>query len=174
MFDDFKPVLKILLRFLVIYLMLLGGYQLYLNDFEVQGLDPISRKIADNVVVVQNFLGYPSALYDMSQEQAVYFYVSGDYRTRMVEGCNAVSIMILFLSFIFAFYKGWKTFVFSVIGLAILYILNVLRIAGLNVIYVENEAWGNAAHDYAFPAIIYGGVVILWLMWIKFYVLKNE
>lgn len=174
MFDDFKPVLKILLRFLVIYLMLLGGYQLYLNDFEVQGLDPISRKIADNVVMVQNFLGYPSGLYDMVKEKSVYFYISGQYPTKMVEGCNAVSIMILFLSFIFAFYKGWKTFVFSVIGLAILYILNVLRIAGLNVIYVENEAWGNAAHDYAFPAIIYGGVVILWLIWIKFYVLKNE
>lgn len=174
MFDDFKPVLKILLRFLVIYLMLLGGYQLYLNDFEVQGLDPISRKIADNVVVVQNFLGYPSGLYDMVKEKSVYFYISGQYPTKMVEGCNAVSIMILFLSFIFAFYKGWKTFVFSVIGLAILYILNVLRIAGLNVIYVENEVWGNAAHDYAFPAIIYGGVVILWLVWIKFYVLKNE
>ncbi|MFB9120399.1 exosortase family protein XrtF [Bergeyella porcorum] len=174
MFDDFKPVLKILLRFLVIYLMLLGSYQLYLNDFEVQGLDPISRKIADNVVVVQNFLGYPSGLYDMVKEKSVYFYISGQYPTKMVEGCNAVSIMILFLSFIFAFYKGWKTFVFSVIGLAILYILNVLRIAGLNVIYVENEAWGNAAHDYAFPAIIYGGVVILWLVWIKFYVLKNE
>lgn len=174
MFDDFKPVLKILLRFLVIYLMLLGGYQLYLNDFEVQGLDPISRKIADNVVVVQNFLGYPSGLYDMVKEKSVYFYISGQYPTKMVEGCNAVSIMILFLSFIFAFYKGWKTFVFSVIGLAILYILNVLRIAGLNVIYVENDAWGDAAHDYAFPAIIYGGVVILWLVWIKFYVLKNE
>ena len=78
MFDDFKPVLKILLRFLVIYLVLLGGYQLYLNYFEVQGLDPISRIIAENVTAVQNFLGYPSGLYDMVKEKSVYFYVSGD------------------------------------------------------------------------------------------------
>ena len=30
------------------------------------------------------------------------------------------------------------------------------------------------AHDYFFPAIIYGGVVLLWLIWINKFVIKEE
>ena len=47
--------------------------------------------------------------------------------TRMVEGCNAVSVMIMFLAFVFAFYKGVKTFYFAFAGIVLLYILNLLE-----------------------------------------------
>ncbi|NHW59766.1 exosortase family protein XrtF, partial [Escherichia coli] len=43
MFEDFKPTLKILLRFLLVYLVLLGVYQFYLNTQE--GLDGLSIHI---------------------------------------------------------------------------------------------------------------------------------
>jgi hypothetical protein len=45
----------------------------------------------------------------------------------MVEGCNAVSVMILFLAFIFAFYKGIKTILFAFSCIVILYILIYLE-----------------------------------------------
>ena len=48
------------------------------------------------------------------------FYIKEKPATRMVEGCNAVSVMILFLAFIFAFYKGIKTIWFALVGLVIL------------------------------------------------------
>jgi len=34
--------------------------------------------------------------------------------------------------------------------------------------------YGKMFHDFIFPAIIYGSVVVLWLIWIKFFALKNE
>lgn len=111
---------------------------------------------------------------DVPERETSYFYVSGDYRSRMVEGCNAISVMILFLAFVFAFYKGTKTFVFAGISLVILHIMNVLRIAGLNILIVEMPQYSKIGHDYFFPAIIYGTVVVLWLVWIKFFALKDE
>lgn len=174
MLKDFKPVLSILLRFIIIYLVLLFAYQFYLNSFRETGLDPFSRMIAEQVRLLQNTLDYPTMLYNDVKGEQVWFHVKGDYVTRMVEGCNAVSVMILFVSFIFAFYKGTKTFIFVIIGLLILYIMNVLRITGLNIVVADHPAYSKMAHDYVFPAVIYGTVVLLWLIWIKCFALKDE
>lgn len=174
MLKDFKPILGILLRFIIIYLVLLFAYQFYLTSFKEQGLDPFSRMVARQVMFVQNTMGFPSALYDDVPKQQVWFHVKSQFVTRMVEGCNAISVMILFLSFVFAFYKGAKTFVFVGVGLILLHIMNVLRIAGLNIVYSDYPQYGKMSHDYVFPAIIYGSVVVLWLVWIKFFALKNE
>lgn len=174
MLKDFKPVLLILLRFIVIYLVLLFGYQFYLNSFQAQGLDPYSRFIADQVMFLQNQLGFATSLFDDVKNEQVFYMVKNEYVTRMVEGCNAVSVIILFFAFIFAFYKGLKTFVYGIIGFLILHIINVLRIAGLNIVTRDYPDYNKMSHDYLFPAIIYGTVVVLWLVWIKFFALKNE
>lgn len=174
MLKDFKPVLNILLRFVIVYVVLLLAYQYYLNSFRYQGLDPFSRLITEQVKDVQNYLEYPTQLYDDIKGEQVYFYVKNFYPTRMVEGCNAISVMILFTAFVFAFYKGFKTFVFMLAGLMVLYIMNLFRIVALNIVMTDYKQYGKAFHDFVFPAVIYGTVVLLWLVWIKFFALKNE
>lgn len=174
MLKDFKPVLGILLRFIIIYLVLLFAYQFYLNSFQAQGLDPYSRIITDHVMCIQNLLNYPTELYDDVFNEQVYYYMDKRPITRMVEGCNAISVIILFVSFIFAFYKGTKTFVFVAVSLLALYVMNVLRIVGLNIVTKDHPDYSKFTHDYLFPAVIYGSVVLLWLVWIKFFALKNE
>ena len=174
MFNDFKPVLKVLLRFIILYVVLVLGYQFYLNGFKNAGLDPFSTWAMQQADFMQNFFGYPSQMVEgKPQDETTWFYVSGQYVSRMVEGCNAISVMILFLAFIFAFYEGFKTFIFAAIGIVVLHVMNVLRIAGLNILIVEMPQYTRLGHDYLFPAIIYGSVVVLWLFWIKFYALKN-
>ncbi|MCS3532483.1 exosortase family protein XrtF [Chryseobacterium sp. JUb7] len=174
MLKDFKPILGILLRFIIIYLVLLFAYQFYLNSFKESGLDPFSRLIAEQVRYIQNSMGLPTQLYNDVKGEQVWFYVKNVYATRMVEGCNAISVMILFLSFVFAFYKGSRTFIFAFVGLILLYIMNLLRIVGLNLVMTDYKEYGKVVHDFVFPAVIYGSVVVLWLVWIKFFALKNE
>ena len=174
MFQDFKPVLIILARFILIYLVFLGGYQLYLNFCGGTGLDPISKWVAFQSAKVLDFLNYKTILVDQPEYETTWFYVKNQYVSRMVEGCNAISVMILFVAFIFAFFKGKKTFVFAFLGLLCLHIMNVLRISGLNILIIEHPKYTKIGHDYFFPAIIYGTVVALWLIWIKFFALKDE
>lgn len=174
MLKDFKPAVIILLRFIVVYVVLLLVYQYYLNSFRQEGLDPFSRFIAEQVRHVQNALGYPTQLYNDVKGEQVYFYVRNIYPTRMVEGCNAISVMILFTAFVFAFYKGSKTLLFILAGIVILYIMNLFRIVGLNIVMTDYKQYGKTFHDFIFPAVIYGTVVLLWLVWIKYFALKNE
>lgn len=173
MLKDFKPVLGILLRFIIIYLVLIFAYQFYFNQFQSSGLDPYSRMTANQVSYIQNALGYKTQFYDDVPNEQVWFHVNGKYVTRMVEGCNALSVIILFLAFVFAFFKGSKTFLFALGGFAILYVMNVLRIVGLNIVVSDYPQYSKWGHDYIFPAIIYGTVVVLWLVWIKFFALKK-
>ena len=123
---------------------------------------------------IQNSLSFPTQLYNDVKGEQVFFYVKTGYATRMVEGSNAVSVMILFVAFVFAFYKGSKTFLFVLAGLVLLYIMNLLRIVGLNIVMTDYKQYGKISHDFIFPAIIYGTVVLLWLIWIKFFALKHE
>lgn len=148
-------------------------YQLYLNQSADVSLDPFSAWVAEQVKLVQDAFGYQTWLYHDGKNETTWFYVINKYVTRMVEGCNAISVMILFLAFIFAFYKGLKTFVFAAAGLVFLHVMNVLRIAGLNIVYFEHEEYGKMFHDYVFPAVIYGSVVLLWLIWIKKFALQK-
>ncbi|MEN2436448.1 exosortase family protein XrtF [Weeksellaceae bacterium A-14] len=175
MFKDFRPVLVILLRFLAIYLIPMIVYQLlYINHYQGLGLDPFSKWVGSQSCAVQTFLGYPSRMVDAPGYDTSWFLVSGKYPSRMVEGCNAVSVMLLFAAFVFAFYKGARTFLFAGLGIVLLHVMNVLRIAGLNILILEHPEYTKAGHDYFFPAIIYGTVVVLWIVWIKFFALKNE
>lgn len=173
MFQDFKPILGILLRFVGIYIGLILCYQWYLNSQE--GLDVASACIAEQVCSVQEGLGYTSELRKYKgYEDSLFYILNGEIVSRMVEGCNAISIMILFLAFVFAFYRGRVTFLFAGIGLLLLYISNILRIAGINILYMVAPEYFKIGHDYLFPAIIYGMVVLLWIVWIKFFVLKKD
>ena len=174
MFNDFKPILKILLRFVIIYLVMVFLYQVYLNRTEGISLDPFSVFVGEQVTSVQNFFGISSKFEILENQQAARFIVIDKYVSRMVEGCNAISVMILFLAFIFAFYKGFKTFIFAIAGLVLLHIMNVLRIAGLNWVLYFYPPEGKMFHDYIFPAIIYGSVVVLWLVWINYFALKKS
>ena len=174
MFNDFKPILKILLRFVIIYLVMVFLYQVYLDRTGGVSLDPFSVFVGEQVTAVQNFFGIFSKIEILENQQAARFIVIEKYVSRMVEGCNAISVMILFLAFIFAFYKGFKTFVFAIAGLVLLHIMNVLRIAGLNWVLYFYPPEGKMFHDYIFPAIIYGSVVVLWLVWINYFALKKS
>ncbi|OJX32921.1 MAG: exosortase family protein XrtF [Chryseobacterium sp. 36-9] len=170
---DFLPVLKILLRFVVIYIVVVLLYQFYLNAYMDDVVDPFTRWVALQVALVQNALGFPTVLVDSLKLHSVLFQTSGKFTTRMVEGCNVFSVAILFSAFVFAFYKGSKTFLFVLGGLVLLHILNVSRIVLLNIIFLKYPQYEKIGHDYIFPAIIYGGVIILWLIWIQFFALRK-
>ncbi|SDO49589.1 exosortase family protein XrtF [Cloacibacterium normanense] len=170
---DFKEILWVLLRFLGIWLLLFLLYQWYLNQFS-GNIDGFTKIISDQSAFLLNFTGYETVTKDFPSHETVQFYINGKVATRMVEGCNAVSVMIMFLAFVFAFYKGAKTFYFAFAGIVLLYILNLFRIYVLNMIVVDFPALTKPAHDYFFPAIIYGGVVVLWLIWINKFVITHE
>ena len=92
------------------------------------------------------------------------------YIARVVEGCNAISVMILFAAFIFAFSARWhKTILYIFIGIILLHVLNCIRIALLCFSLFHYKQYSTILHGTIFPLIIYGAVFVLWILWITNY-----
>ena len=95
-------------------------------------------------------------------------FVNNEYLVRIIEGCNSVSVLILFISFIAAFHTDFKrTFLFAIAGSVLIYIFNLLRIVWLAIGIYHYPEYEELLHGTIFPAIIYGTVFLLWIIWVR-------
>jgi exosortase family protein XrtF len=101
--------------------------------------------------------------------------INGSYLASIIEGCNSISIIILFIAFIVAFAQNFKkTFFFILAGSLLIYVVNVFRIVILAIALYHYPNQEKFLHAVVFPGIIYGMVFLLWMLWIKRLVPKNE
>jgi exosortase family protein XrtF len=90
------------------------------------------------------------------------------YIAKMKEGCNGVSVIILFISFVVAFSGKVKPTLFFILGgNLIIHMLNLARIAALCVLLYFFPKQGPLLHGVFFPLFIYGVVFILWVIWVN-------
>src|SRR5690554_7241579 len=94
--------------------------------------------------------------------------IDNNYAVNIVEGCNAASVIILFVSFIISFAERFKkTFIFLLAGAVLIYVVNIIRIALLAIALYEFPDYQEVLHSVIFPAVIYGMVFILWIVWVR-------
>jgi len=160
--------------------LLVGIYSLYLEQTQQKGdvfsCSPITKIVASHTDAVANWLGYDTVVQQSENELSMLLFVEEVYAVRIVEGCSSISVIILFLSFIIAFTGSLKaTLVFGAIGSISIYIINILRILALSKLMYVYPDYQDILHNLFFPAIIYGAVFILWIIWVnKFSYLKKS
>lgn len=164
----YKPFLLFLVVFLGSYMLLTFGYNYFLNCFGEGKVDLITRIVAKHTQMVLA-LFYDAIHVDEAINGPFYkVYFQDFYTIRIVEGCNGVSVMILFVSFVLSFTASLKkTVVFILIGLILIHLLNVLRIVFLTILLYHYPEHLHVLHAVLFPIIIYGFVFILWFIWVK-------
>jgi exosortase family protein XrtF len=113
-------------------------------------------------------VGYDAQISPHSNERSMKLLVNSKFVARVVEGCNSISVIILFVSFIIAFSGKFKvTFFYLLAGSALIYVVNLVRIAILS-IGLYNYPWRrDILHTVIFPLIIYGLVFLLWMLWVN-------
>lgn len=158
------------------YIALVVLYNFYLGQYlPFNDPDPYTVKVAEATSATLNAAGFDASAVKDEQNPYMNIIMDGQVTTIVNEGCNAISILIIFVAFVIAFSTTFlQTGVFIFAGLIILQIMNVLRIAFLNYIYRYHYDYGEMTHDYVFPAVIYGSIVVLWIVWVKFFVFKKH
>jgi exosortase family protein XrtF len=58
------------------------------------------------------------------------------------------------------------TVFFTLFGTVFIYVINVLRIALLSVLVYQYPNKIGILHNLVFPAIIYGTIFMLWVLWV--------
>ncbi|MGM5630507.1 exosortase family protein XrtF [Apibacter raozihei] len=175
---EYKPIILSLIKFFAVYIVLIAIYYLYLNYYQdiLKTCDPFTEVVAKQSSLLLNLVGFPSETHHFNQENYMHFSINNKYISGVNEGCNAISVIILFLSFVIAFSSGKiKTLLYILVTLPIIHFANIIRIAFINYVFYYYPQYGKDVHDYIFPAIIYGLIIILWIIWIKYFVfVKNE
>ncbi|WP_310554997.1 exosortase family protein XrtF [Flavobacterium sp.] len=165
-FIQYKPFLLFLGKFFLAYLILTLIYRLYITNTCDDCVDRITQNVSILTEKFSNFMGFNlSTVRDYGQYKIIF---ENKMVARIVEGCNAVSVIILFISFVIAFSGKFKqTFFFILTGSLIIYILNIFRIIVLSVLMFHYPEQEHFLHGVVFPLIIYGVVFILWVIWVN-------
>ncbi|WP_029037796.1 exosortase family protein XrtF [Salinimicrobium xinjiangense] len=170
--QKYASVIKFIFTFLGTYLLLALVYNLYLQNFQstVHYPDYLTHLVAIQSEAVVSTLGYETQLKSGYPEATMHLIVNGKFAARIIEGCNAASIIILFVAFMLAFAGRPKTtFLYTLAGVVIIYATNILRIALMAIGIVEYPWHAHFLHSIAFPLVIYGAVFMLWVLWISIY-----
>ncbi|HPJ11634.1 MAG TPA: exosortase family protein XrtF [Flavobacterium sp.] len=172
-FRQYRPFFIFLFRFFAVYAGLTLIYKLYLKQFDnllVFEVDDFTAALANQVQWVLGLLNYKCSLMVHDNQASIKLFLEGQYVARIVEGCNALSVMILFAAFVVAFTGKWlRTLVFIVLGSAIIHLLNIVRIVLLSIALLNYPEQENLLHGVVFPLFIYGVVFGLWVVWVNKY-----
>lgn len=166
----YKSVIKFIATFLTVYFVLTLTYKFYLDysDGSKYYPDYLTNLVAQQSQSLIATFGYNADILPHPDEPSMKLLVNSKYVARVVEGCNSISVIILFVSFIIAFAGKFKsTAMYILAGSVMIYIVNLIRIAILS-IGLYNYPWRREIlHTVIFPMIIYGMVFLLWMFWVN-------
>lgn len=168
----YTSVIRFIVTFVGTYLLLAFIYSLYLNNVEYGAYYPdvLTHLVALQSEAVVGAFGYDVEIRSGFPEATMHLLVNGQFVARIIEGCNAASIIILFISFMLAFFGRLKpTLIYLVLGAVVIYITNILRISLMAIGIYEYPQYAHFLHSIAFPLVIYGSVFLLWVFWIIIY-----
>ena len=177
LFVKYSAVVQFILLFLGSYLFLIFLYSLYLKYgvSETYYPDFFTNLVAKQSNAVIQAFGYNGTVKPDLQGPYMGLYINDTFLAQVVEGCNAISIIILFMAFIISFaQKVKKTVLFIFAGIALIYAVNILRIAILTIALYHYPEYSDFLHQIIFPAIIYGMVFLLWLFWVRNLKVKSK
>ncbi|MFY0683197.1 MAG: archaeosortase/exosortase family protein [Balneola sp.] len=95
--------------------------------------------------------------------------IFGNPGVEIVDGCNGIAAMGLFFGFMIA-YPGEikKKLSFSILGIGLIYISNIIRIIALVYTQDAKPEIFNFFHDYTTTAIFYFIIFGLWMIWVNY------
>ena len=151
---------------------MVGLYSYYLSKTQetatLFSCAPVTQNVANQTAKVIEFLGYKANVEQHQDELSLKMLVNDNYVSRVIEGCNSISVIILFLAFIIGFSGSVKaTIIYGFFGGALIYITNIIRIAILSIGILKYPKQQEILHSLVFPAIIYGMVFLLWVIWVN-------
>ncbi|SFU29274.1 exosortase family protein XrtF [Pustulibacterium marinum] len=166
-FQKYSAAIGFVLRFLIVYAALTALYNWFIASAAPYP-DQITTWVTEQSEWILEYSPYHIRMVLDDTDPFYRVMINDTYAARIIEGCNSVSVLILFVTFIIAFRGSWKhTVLYSLGGIVLLYLTNLFRIVILTMGVYKYPEYTEILHQLVFPAIIYGAMFILWIIWVK-------
>ena len=166
----YKLVIRFILTFVLVYGVLSISYKFYLDFSEDSKYYPdyMTHLLGKQTESVLTGFGYRTSVVPMIEEPSLLVIVNQKSLARIIEGCNGMSVVMLFIAFVVAFSDGFKkTFLFVLAGSVLIYAVNLIRVVLLTVGLYHYPWHSELMHEVIFPLAIYGMVFLLWMYWVN-------
>ncbi|MBD0832849.1 exosortase family protein XrtF [Aestuariibaculum sediminum] len=170
LFIKYRLVIRFIITFLFAYLILSMGYKFYLELSEgyLYYPDYLTYIVGEQSKDLLQVLGFQVNMLPHPNEPSIKVIINNQYVSRIIEGCNGFSVIILFVSFIAAFASDFKTTtLYAFIGSVFIYVINLFRIVLINIGLYHYPKYQSLLHEIIFPIIIYGMMFLLWMIWVN-------
>lgn len=139
---------RLIAGFLLLYLLLQWGYAQTQGTLVEQWL--IDKSTVQTSAFLINFLQGN----ELVQAQT-HRLISPQVRISVLHGCEGIETMLLLIAAILVFTAPWRAKVLGIVlGIAIIFALNQMRIVALYFTALRHPEWFSALHGYIGPAII--------------------
>ncbi len=166
--------LKFILSAGILYVLLYFLYQFVVKKYTYYDQSFIGTIIQSAEAILQT-IGYKT--FTVLQDRDVQVVgIDGSNGVWVGSNCNAITLFSLFAVFIIAYPGNQKNkFWFIPAGIALIHILNILRVVALAIIANYAPAYLNFNHTYTFTFLVYSFIFFLWMIWInKFASINNS
>ncbi|MBI1317394.1 MAG: exosortase H [Candidatus Hydrogenedens sp.] len=93
----------------------------------------------------------------------------------VVSECGAIEVMAIFFAAVVAFpTRWWKRLLGILVGVPVMYLVNILRLTCLAVIGAYNPEMFRFAHEYLWQAVYIIFVVVVWMLWVEYVVRDRD
>lgn len=90
-------------------------------------------------------------------------FVDGKLNIYILDGCNGFELYVLYVGFILCFpFKNKSTISYITLGLAGIFLVNLLRCTVLSYLRFHEVTYFNIIHHYIFTVVVYGFICALW------------
>ena len=96
LFQEYRPAILFLLRFLGIYIIGNIVYGLWIVSYGIVA-DPITRVVTSNSAFLLNLAGFEVSILMSNVNPKVALQLDGQAVVNVFEGCNAINVSILFV-----------------------------------------------------------------------------
>lgn len=161
-----RPVLNFLLIFLLTFFCLTGIYDFYLRRFDNK-IDSVTSIVGKQGAALLGYFGHDAFASDIHSDKSTHVGIDNFARVKVIEGCNGLSVMILFVAFLLAFPGSWKQKIWFIpAGVLVIHLFNIARVAILCwAVYSYGET-GYPIYKEMFTASIYLLVLGMWYLWV--------
>jgi len=171
---EFKPTILFLVKFVGIYVVGNFLYGLYVTAYEPSP-DPATRWVTDQSAVVLTVCGWPTEAEDSVNKPTTHLKYKSKNVLAVFEGCNGINTIIIFIAFLIAFGPlSTNLLWFIPVGLLVIHLVNLGRIALLFWVVVYHPDYMYFMHKYFFTAILYVVIFMLWVWWVRTFALDKS
>ena len=159
---------RLLYRFLVVagamYLVWFFGYEQWLAyDGRLDSV--LCNQITAASVWLLRVIGFTASV---DARHANLVLMNGQPAVEMFSPCNGLVLYALFAGFVVAFPGPWQRKLWYIpAGIALIWSLNVLRVAALAVNHYYAHQSVDFNHHYTFSFVVYACIFGLWMLWAK-------